>query len=116
MEAYSETMSIDQAEATVQHIMEQVDSDGSGFIDYSEFVLACSNQQTVLSKVNLEAAFAAFDRDRSGKISANELREMLGAAHPTSNSVWDDLIRQADQNGDGEIEYQEFAKLMLSAA
>ena len=115
IEAYLEKMTREEAEAIVEKILAQVDSDGSGFIDYSEFVLASANQQTLMSKSNLEAAFSAFDKDHSGKISADELREMLASAGPISDVVWAELIRQADQNGDGEIEFAEFAKLMQAA-
>ena len=112
IEAYSETMPLAEAETTVSRILEQVDVDGNGFIDYSEFLMASSNQQSLTSKGNLEAAFAAFDKDKSGKISLAELREMLTGVHPISDSAWADLIRQADQDGDGEIDLAEFAHLM----
>jgi calcium-dependent protein kinase len=70
----------------------------------------------LISKGNLEAAFAAFDRDKSGKISLEELREMLSGANTISEATWTNLIGQADQDGDGEIDLAEFAKLMQSCS
>jgi calcium-dependent protein kinase len=116
VEAYKSSMPLAQAELTVDNVMRQVDSDGSGFIDYSEFIAACANHQTLLSRTNLKTAFDAFDKDHSGKISAQELRAMLDSEGAVTEEVWSDLIRQADLNGDGEIEYEEFARLMLEAA
>jgi calcium-dependent protein kinase len=54
--------------------MAQVDTDGSGEIDYTEFVIATMNRNRLLSKDRLQAAFNAFDTDRSGSISADELK------------------------------------------
>lgn len=116
VEAYSETMSLAEAESIVTHILSQVDADGNGYIDYSEFLMASANQQSLVSKSNLEAAFSAFDKDKSGTISIAELREMLAEVSPISDSAWADLISQVDQNGDGEIDLMEFAELMSSHA
>jgi calcium-dependent protein kinase len=54
--------------------MELVDSDNSGFIDYSEFVIATINREKLLSKEKLETAFKMFDKDDSGSISIQELK------------------------------------------
>jgi calcium-dependent protein kinase len=61
----------------VDHIMEQADTDGSGAIDYSEWLIATMDKATLLSKTNLEATFAAFDSDSSGSISVDELKQKL---------------------------------------
>ena len=43
-----------------------VDTDGNGSIDYSEFVTACINKESILSKKRLKAAFRIFDKDNNG--------------------------------------------------
>ncbi len=57
-----------------------------------------------------------FDRDGSGKIDAKELAQLL-----TGESFFKDeltkeqmmqLISEADINGDGEIDYEEFIYMM----
>ena len=115
LEAYRQIMPVEEAIATVEKIMSNVDADHSGFIDYSEFVLATANYNVLLSKTNLESAFNAFDKDGSGKITADELKAMLDVNSEVSESVWQELILQADQNGDGEIEFKEFSRLLLQA-
>jgi calcium-dependent protein kinase len=67
--------------------MKAVDTDGSGFIDYSEFIAATMNKKTLLSSENMESAFKAFDKDKSGSISIAELKTMLGGASIT-DAVW----------------------------
>lgn len=42
--------------------MESCDLDGNGTIDYNEFLAATLNRSKLLSKGNLESAFAAFDK------------------------------------------------------
>jgi calcium-dependent protein kinase len=57
-------------------------------------------------------AFKAFDLDGSGKISKDELRVVLGNEKRKDESYWEGLIREADINGDGEIDYNEFVEMM----
>jgi calcium-dependent protein kinase len=112
--AYSQTMPIEQANATVEAVMSKVDADKNGFIDYSEFCLATMSEKVLLSKNNMESAFRMFDKDGSGSITVAELREMLGEDVLAANSVWEELVKQADQNGDGEIDLKEFKDLLMS--
>jgi Ca2+-binding EF-hand superfamily protein len=46
------------------------------------------NKSTLLSKKNLEEAFAAFDKTGTGRITVDELKSMLGGADVT-DSVWE---------------------------
>ena len=59
--------------------MRRVDADASKFIDYSEWVVATIGKEKLLSKEQLEFAFRLFDKDGSGSISAQELKELLCA-------------------------------------
>lgn len=63
----------------IENIMHQVDADGNGLIDYSEFLKATVDASRILSNKYLEAAFSLFDKDLSGKISQLELKETLSS-------------------------------------
>ena len=107
---------VNDIDAEVERIMKAVDLDGSGEIEYSEFVAATLNRQQLLSKERLEMAFKAFDLDGSGTITAYELKQVLGKAHDEyDDEMWESLITEADLNGDGVIDLVEFTKMMLSA-
>jgi calcium-dependent protein kinase len=53
------------------------DTDGSGHIDYNEFLAAAFDRSKLLSKEKLESAFETFDKDGNGKISVNEFKELI---------------------------------------
>lgn len=103
-----------QAQIEVQRILEEVDSDRSGFVDYSEFLRACMNHEKVISTSNLELAFRQFDTNGNGTISAIELKEVLSGGEQLHESVWSEIIAEVDSNGDGSIDLKEFTQLMMS--
>lgn len=58
-------------------MLARVDHDGNGFIDFSEWIVATIWKEKLLSPECLEYAFTLFDKDGSGSISADEIREIL---------------------------------------
>lgn len=96
----------------VDTLMKQIDIDGSGFIDLTEFVVASINKRTLLSKERLVAAFNVFDRDRNGSISADEVKQVLGEGSNIPDETWNNIIKEVDENGDGEISLEEFVCMM----
>lgn len=89
-----------------------VDIDGSGFIDYSEFIMATMNEKKNISEEKLRASFKTFDKDGNGTISADEVKAVLGTQ--LSDEAVDNIIKQVDENDDGEIQFEEFCNLMRS--
>jgi Ca2+-binding EF-hand superfamily protein len=53
-----------------------------------------------------------FDKDGSGNISADEIREVLGFGGSLSDKQISQIIKQVDENGDGEIDFDEFVNMM----
>jgi calcium-dependent protein kinase len=98
----------------LREIWDSVDIDQSGFIDYSEFLAATMDRSLYLQEEKLWAAFMTFDKDGSGKISSQELREVLGreGIDMGSQDFWDSLVQEADKNHDGEIDFTEFIDMM----
>ena len=67
----------------------------------------------------LQEAFAAFDRDSSGTLTADELVAIL--CHPDGGQAFSTaearaLIRRFDTNGDGVLDYGEFVKAFSTLA
>ena len=96
----------------IKEIMDSCDINLKGNIDYTEFIAATMDESVYLQKDKLLAAFSEFDRDKSGKISAVELKEILGKGTDFNEKVWSDMIKQVDTNGDGEIDSDEFMAMM----
>ena len=90
----------------------KVDADGSGEIDYSEFVVATMNDKALLSSDKLQTAFKMFDKDGGGTISNDEIKQILSFGQNLDEKVINDIIMQVDANGDGEISFDEFAEMM----
>jgi calcium-dependent protein kinase len=104
---------VEDVESEVDRIMEEVDTDRSGEIDYTEFAIATMNRQKLVSREHLETAFRAFDLDGNGTISKDELRTMLGGNKHYSDEVWEGIVKEVDQNGDGVIDFREFMDMMM---
>lgn len=110
LEHYGRVMSDEEVEAMFQ----AVDTDNSGFIDYTEFVVAATNQSSITTQEKLQAAFRMFDKDGEGTISAEEISQVLnfGGSNSLSTEAVDAIIKQVDENGDGEIQFEEFVMMM----
>ena len=46
----------------IEKMFDSVDTDKSGFIDYSEFVVAAMSEKTLLTNEKLQSAFKMFDK------------------------------------------------------
>lgn len=97
----------------IDEMFDKVDTDKSGAIDYSEFVVATMNEKNLLSNNKLQTAFKMFDKDGGGTISTDEIKQVLSFGQSLDEEVIQQIIQQVDANGDGEISFDEFAQMML---
>jgi len=98
----------------LQQIMEDIDADGSGCIDYTEFLAATLDKKLYTQEDMCWSAFRVFDKNGDGKISQDELKEVLGDEDIQSefHTSLAELMKQIDENGDGMIDFSEFMAMM----
>ncbi len=97
------------SEADLNRIIEDVDQDMNGYIEYEEFLRVTVNKRNIISENNLRLAFDKFDENKDGKLSMDEIKKVLGA---TDNQYIQQIIEKIDENNDGEISFEEFSIMM----
>lgn len=101
----------------VKRIMAEIDKNGDGYIDPREFAqFYCSGSngdgQSDASR-DLRDAFDLYDADKNGLISATELHSVLkGLGEKCSLSDCRRMIKSVDVDGDGNVNFEEFKKMM----
>ncbi|CAD8128989.1 unnamed protein product [Paramecium sonneborni] len=114
LETYKKHMDDETALQEVQKIMDLVDMDGQGIIDYTEFIIASMDRKKAVQKEKLKEAFYIFDKDANGSTSEQEIKEVLGSSlQGIDEKYWLDMIREIDKNDDGQISYEEFCDMMM---
>ena len=98
-------------------MIKSIDLDGNGVIDYNEFLTCAMNKEKILKNENLEICFKAFDSDNSGKISLDEISAIFNNGNKDNKDreeleALKKMIKDADENGDGEISFEEFQDIM----
>ncbi|KAK1614407.1 hypothetical protein QYE76_019924 [Lolium multiflorum] len=101
----------------VLEIIQAIDSNTDGLVDFKEFVAATLHihQMAELDSerwgLRCEAAFSKFDLDGDGYITPDELRMHTGL----KGSI-EPLLEEADIDKDGRISLSEFRKLLRTAS
>ena len=109
---YKKIMNDEEAEKQVSQIFANLDKNGNGSIDYNEFVMATINMKDLLSKERLKLAFRMMDLNGDGTIQKSELRVFFSGIQNMNENVFKELISEVDENGDGEISFDEFCTIM----
>ncbi|KAJ7331639.1 Calmodulin-2 [Desmophyllum pertusum] len=103
-------------EEEVQSMISGVDEDGSGEIDFDEFLtLMAAKQSNMTMEDELRGAFNIFDIDGSGFISSDELKQVLeNLGESLTDEEVGEMMKEADLDSDGQVSFDEFVKMMAN--
>jgi len=102
----------------LQEIMDGIDSDCSGVIDYTEFLAAMLERKQYLQEDVCWSAFRVFDLDGDGKVSKSELATMLrggSGSRMLDADTCAEVLKEVDRNGDGVVDFDEFMSMLRGA-
>ncbi|KAJ8549020.1 hypothetical protein K7X08_032727 [Anisodus acutangulus] len=109
--------SLDQnpTEEELCHMISEVDADhDNGTMEFTEFLnLISKKMKETDSEEELKEAFKVFDKDQNGYISSNDLRHvMINLGEKLTDEEAEQMIKAADLDGDGQVNFDEFVKMM----
>ena len=107
--------------ADIQCVIKEMDKDGNGIIEMSEYFRYMSNKnhQDIMFRVlfhrsRMYKEFQRFDKDGSGFITEDELADVIKSTTGMEVSPYQlrQLICDSDTDNDGKINFLEFAMFM----
>lgn len=105
---------LNYSDAELEQIIKNVDNNGDGHINYSEFIAATIDIRRHLTEEKVNALFSHFNVDGKGSINAQELKQAFTKmGRELSDEEVNSIIRACDQDGDQEISLEEFKSMLM---
>ena len=100
--------------STMFHLVTEMDKDGSGAVDFEEFLgmMSCDMTENE-SRESIHGIFILFDVDKTGYINIKNIRKIardLGETMEDEELL--DMIRKGDSDGDGLVSFDDFYSIM----
>ncbi|KAH8363584.1 hypothetical protein KR084_011793 [Drosophila pseudotakahashii] len=108
------TVAQNSSDAELQDICTEIDADGSGELYLSDFLYIMSQRyENMTTEDEIIAAFRVFDKQGTGVISETEFRHIMQnmGEHMTEEEI-EEIIRDADSDNEGNIDYVRFVNMM----
>ena len=106
-------------EGTLKEIIDEVDEDGSGELEFPEFVQLAAKFLTEEEEDNeamvreLREAFRLYDKEGNGYITTDVLKEIFKELDNTITSEdLETMIEEIDSDGSGTVDFDEFLEVM----
>ena len=104
---------IDITKKEINKIIEFMDFDGNGYIEYEEFIRVTLPKEQLFTDINLKNAFDMFDKDKNGTISMDEIIEIIGIDKELDKNAIEELKKEVSYDGDKEIDFKHFKDFMF---
>eukprot|EP00434_Breviolum_minutum_P028903 symbB.v1.2.025565.t1/scaffold2413.1/size174923/6 len=112
---------LNPSKSDLQMIIKQADSDGSGDLDFEEFMIIVAQVIAITPKPtpeeyerDMRELFEAIDLDGGGSISSRELIQALTTKGPEPMEAEEvkKVLGRIDKDGDGKMNFKEFCNIM----
>ncbi|CAH1182025.1 unnamed protein product [Phyllotreta striolata] len=110
-------LGIQTTESMLKEIIDEVDADGSGELEFEEFITLASRfmveEDAEAMQQELKEAFRLYDKEGNGYITTSTLKEILKELDDKiTNDELDMMIEEIDQDGSGTVDFDEFMEVM----
>lgn len=98
----------------LKDMIKEVDIDGNGNVDFQEFLELMSHKMKDHdSEEEMLEAFKIFDRDNNGYVTKDDFKVIMNhLGEAMTPDELDEMIKDNDDDGDGQLNYEEFKKMM----
>merc|ERR1711988_741508 len=105
---------LDAKKDEIRRMINDIDKDGSGTIDFNEFLnMMTARMGDRDSREEIVKVFRLFDDDETGKISFKNLKRVAQElGENMTDEELQEMIDEADRDGDGEVNEEEFFRIM----
>jgi len=108
------SLGFDVKHAVVFNMVADLDADGSGEIEFGEFLdVMCAKISDKNTMEEIDRVFKLFDKDRNGSLEADDLsRVCKELGEEMSEEDVREVIQRADLDGDGLVTLQDFYNVL----
>uniref|UniRef100_A0A2P2HVT9 Troponin C-like n=1 Tax=Hirondellea gigas TaxID=1518452 RepID=A0A2P2HVT9_9CRUS len=110
-------MGLKVTEKALAEIVDEVDEDGSGELEFEEFCILSAkflieeDEETL--KEELKEAFRIYDKEGNGYITTQVLKEILKELDSRlSEEDIEGIVDEVDEDGSGTLDFDEFMNMM----
>ncbi|XP_006901350.1 PREDICTED: centrin-1 [Elephantulus edwardii] len=98
----------------MKKMIADVDKEGTGKISFNDFLAVMTQKMSEKdTKEEILKAFRLFDDDETGKISLKNLKRVASElGENLTDEELQEMIDEADRDGDGEVNEEEFLRIM----
>ena len=110
------SLGLKPSEKDMEDMLETIEREGNKEITFPYFLsLMADKMQDSDSEQQLLSAFDVFDKQKNGQIAIEDFKGVVSnlGEKLTANEIRE-IIKEADKDGDGTIDYVEFVKMMMA--
>ncbi|XP_036598563.1 calmodulin-like protein 6 [Trichosurus vulpecula] len=115
LERLMSLLGINPTKSELGTMAKEVDKDNKGTFNCDGFLslMGIYHEKGKNQDVELRAAFKVFDKEAKGYIDWDTLKYVLmNAGEPLNEVEAEQMMKEADKDGDGTIDYEEFVAMM----